>query len=151
MNTIRCFSALVLLFLALPAPASAEDDPLIGSWKAVDGDGTTSIVKVYIEEQSLSAKITQLRDKSGKELNPVCTSCSGELKNQPVVGMRFIWGLRKQGTKWVDGKVVNLRPGLGRGVIASCELEMSGKQARILGRWGPFSGSDRWEPHVVSE
>lgn len=151
MNTVRRLSTMVLVILVLPSHASAERDPLIGSWKAVDGDGTTSIIEVYLEEESLSAKITQLRDRNGKEINPICTSCRGELENQPVVGMRFIWGLRKQGARWVAGKVVNLRPGLGQGIIASCELERSGNQARILGTWGPFSGSDRWEPHAVSE
>lgn len=151
MKATRNLNALAFLILTLPALASPDRDPLIGSWKATDGDGTTSIIEVYSENDSLSARITQLRDKSGEEINPICASCQGELENQRIVGMRFIWGLRKQGTKWVAGKVVNLRPGLGQGVIASCELERSGNQAIIVGKWGLFLGSDHWEPHTTSK
>ena len=142
---------LASLFLVLPLCAAAQVDPLIGTWKAVDKDGATSVIEVYLEKESLSAKIVLLNDEKGKEINPLCSSCDKELKDVTIVGMRFIWGLRKQGARWIGGNVVNLRPGFMQGVIASCELELVGSKAKIFGRWGPFFGSDSWDSYVADK
>ncbi len=95
----------------------------------------------------LNGRILSVLDRDGNELNPVCERCRGTLKGKPVRGLTFIRGLKKSGAKWVDGNVVDLRPGLFQGVTASCEMELVGTKARLFGyQWSRLlSGESYWD------
>ena len=44
---------------------------------------------------------------TGEDPNPHCTQCKGALKNQPVIGMRVIEGLRQRGNAYDGGTVTD--------------------------------------------
>lgn len=134
------------LFLVLSS-AFSENEPLVGVWRAVDDSGTTSFIEIFMNNDQLHGRILNIFDESGSEINPVCERCKGVLKNKPVRGMTFIYGLKKENGKWVDGKVVDVRPGLFQGVTANCELELVGARAKIFGYLGVryFSGLSFWD------
>lgn len=134
------------LLLVAGTSSFAQSESLIGTWRAVDKKGDIiSTIEVYSEGDLLSARIVRIQDSNGKELSPLCEYCSEPFTGKAVVGMRFIWNRKQEGEKWIDGRVINLQQGIGQGVVASCELELVGKRAKILGRWGPFFGTSFWE------
>ena len=50
-------------------------------------------------------KVTQLRP--GRHPGDVCDKCSGELKNQPIMGMVIIRNFKPDGAVWAGGTVVD--------------------------------------------
>lgn len=153
-EVIPLIRLLVLAFhLLVPNVLWADADSLVGVWQVIDAknSGVVTLMEVYFEGESLSAKILRVQDKKGGILRPICDSCPGELAGKPVTGMRFMWGLKREGAKWVDGNVINLQPGLGQGVVARCELERVGTRAKVFGSWWLFSDTSYWERHDGAE
>ena len=69
----------------------------IGRWQVMNSDGSPGgKVDTYLVNGKLFGKITELRP--GRKPNVVCDKCSGEYKNQLVLGMvanpRFSSGWR---------------------------------------------------------
>jgi len=80
---------------------------VFGTWKTID-DSTgeaRSIVEIYQEDGKVYGKIVELINP--KEPNPICDKCSGEDKDQPVIGLKFIKGLEKDGDEYNSGKILD--------------------------------------------
>jgi hypothetical protein len=73
--------------------------------------------------------------------DPVCTECDGDLKNTKVVGMKIIWDFKKEGDKWVDGKILD--PGNGN-VYSSSIWLIDPDTLKVRGYVGPFYRSQVW-------
>jgi uncharacterized protein (DUF2147 family) len=41
----------------------------------------------------------------------LCDKCNGELKNQPILGMKILTGLEKDGNEWSGGKILDPKNG----------------------------------------
>lgn len=137
-----------LILLALATNAGAKE-PLVGHWRAIDKSNgeIQSIIELFLNDDGLHGKILAVLTRDGEKLDPVCTRCEGALKDAKVVGAVFITGLRKEGGRWVGGRVVDLRPGPTQGVVANCELELVDGKAKLVGYlWFRFmSGTDYWQ------
>lgn len=80
---------------------------VFGTWKTID-DATgkaRSLVEIYSEDGKVYGKIIELIDPD--KPNPVCDKCSGEDKDQPVIGLTFIKGLEKDGNEYNSGKILD--------------------------------------------
>ena len=118
---------MLLLGLLMPVAALAAD-AIEGRWVAApepDSDNVT-ILRLFIEAERLHGEVEAVLDSNNAPLNPVCDRCPDELRGKPLVGMRFLHDLRRDGTRWIEGRVMDLRPGLTQGVVAQCELTPSG-------------------------
>lgn len=73
----------------------------VGVWRTVDDDTgiDKSHVEIYKRNGKLYGKIVKILDTSEGE-NPLCTECSGALKNKPILGMQIINGLEKRRRDW---------------------------------------------------
>lgn len=127
---------LMSLMMAVSAAGFAVDQLNGSTWKTID-DKTgkpRAIVKFTEVNGALSGTVQTLLD---KDATRVCTSCSGSLKNKPVIGLTIVHGLKPvsgvnnsydygsildpktgktyklKGTLSDDGKVLNLRGYLG--------------------------------------
>ncbi|MDD2179975.1 DUF2147 domain-containing protein [Acidovorax sp. D2M1] len=123
-------------------------ESLIGFWRAVDdGNKLISIIELYLDEATLNGRIVSITDATGRQLNPICEKCSGDLKNKSLIGYRFIRKLRRHDERWVGGEVVDLRPGIGQGTVAQCEIELVDGKAQLLGYmfFGLVRGKATWE------
>ncbi|MEM7185524.1 MAG: DUF2147 domain-containing protein [Bacteroidota bacterium] len=93
------------LLLLTTTIIQAQD--VFGTWKTID-DSTgeaRSIVEIYEEDGKVYGKIIELINP--KEPNPLCDKCSGEDKDQPVIGLTFIKGLKKDGDEYNGGKILD--------------------------------------------
>jgi uncharacterized protein (DUF2147 family) len=130
--------SLFIVWMCIHNTAIAEDDLILGLWRAIDNNNaaTTSVIELYLDGPLLNGRIFKLLDENGREISPICERCTGGQKGKPIVGMTFISGLKRTGTKWVDGKVVDLRPGALQGITANCEIENIGDKVRLYGYLG---------------
>ncbi|MGO9777359.1 MAG: DUF2147 domain-containing protein [Terracidiphilus sp.] len=115
MNTTQrnCLCALALALLALVSVAGTRAQQLtpklqnaIGHWQIVNSDGTPGgQAEIYLENGKLFGRVTQVRP--GRTPRDVCDKCSGEYKNQLILGMVFMRNFHPDGDEWVGGTVVD--------------------------------------------
>jgi len=105
----------------------------VGRWKTVD-DATgkvKSVVVIWEEKGKLYGQIEKLIDPDPQDPNPRCTHCQGEMKDKPVVGLRILWDLSKDGNQWSGGKVLD--PDNGKVYKCSVAVEDGGKKLKLRG------------------
>lgn len=90
---------LVALAVAMPAAYAQETSP-VGLWKNID-DVTgkpKALIRISESRGELHGQIEKLYLAPGEDPNPRCDKCSGDKKDQPVLGMVFMSGLKKDGS-----------------------------------------------------
>ena len=133
---------------AFTAPSARADDPLVGLWRASEdgGDGSSSIIELSIRDERMVGRIVRVVDAKGVETHPVCAKCKGPLEGRPLKGMEFITDLRREGDRWIDGHVIDLRSGFLQGTVVSCDLTLVDGKAVIRGYFVAriLGGSSTW-------
>ena len=142
MTRVRMRPAIAALIVAVciapcTAAADADADPaptapdLRGIWYAYEAaDQTTSTIELSLDAGRLSGRMLAITDANGQARNWRCERCDGDLHQAPVVGARFLRDLKPDQGRWIDGDVVDLRPGLTQGVHAKAELTLD-EQGRL--------------------
>ncbi|MCC7005991.1 MAG: DUF2147 domain-containing protein [Ottowia sp.] len=126
-SAITCLLASSLSFAAdLTTP--------IGKWKTID-DNTgkqKSVVEIYEENGELKGKILNtFPDNANQAPETICTQCSDKFHNQPIIGMTFLWGLKKEGNEYQGGHILD--PKNGRIYKANITMEDGGKKLKVRG------------------
>ena len=126
---------LLILFciLLLAGFVSAQTSP-IGRWKTIDDDTNLpkSIIEIFEKDGQLFGKIEKIFRKPNEEQNPKCDKCSGEKKDQLIIGMQILNGLKKDSdAKWVDGEILD--PDNGKTYSCKITLIEDGKKLKIRG------------------
>jgi uncharacterized protein (DUF2147 family) len=104
-------ATLIAAVLAVPA-AWAQNSP-VGLWKTIDDETgkPKSLVRITETNGELSGKIEKLFREPSEDQNPKCDKCSGAMKEQPVLGMTILTGLKKDGDSWSGGQVTDPKNG----------------------------------------
>lgn len=98
----------VLFFLTI---FYAQSQTVIGKWKTIDDETgkPKSIVEIYEKSGKIYGKVVGILEEERK--NSVCTECSGEDKDKPIMGMIVIKGLSKIGSEYKKGKILDPQNG----------------------------------------
>ncbi len=74
----------------------------------------------------------------------MCTLCDGANKGQPVIGMTFMWGLKKDGEEYAGGSILD--PDNGKVYKSKMTLIEDGKKLKVRGYLGVpmFGRSQTW-------
>jgi uncharacterized protein (DUF2147 family) len=78
-------------------------------WRTID-DKTgkeKSLVRIVETNGELRASIEKLFREPHEEPNPNCDKCPGERKNKPVLGMMIMTGLKKAGSEFEGGEILD--------------------------------------------
>jgi len=137
-----------LLLLTAPQLASAAPTSPIGRWKTIDDSSgkPKAIVEIYDQGGKLYGKIIKLFREPGEEADPKCDKCTGAKKNQRVIGMVILEGLKQEGDEWKGGTILD--PDNGKTYRCKIKLEKGKLKVRgfigvsLLGRtqyWHPAS------------
>lgn len=113
------FQVFVATGLLLGAGAAfADNGTPVGTWKQVDdvSGKPTSILQISESEGQLQAKVLQVMNATPEDIArdgnpPKCTQCNGALKDQPIIGMTVMWGVRRDGDIWDGGKILDPKSG----------------------------------------
>jgi uncharacterized protein (DUF2147 family) len=116
----------------LGAQDSSGSSP-IGKWRTVD-DSTgkaKSVVTIWEEAGKLYGRIEKLVDPDPKDPNPTCDDCTGDQKGQPVIGLRILWDLQKDGDGWSGGTILD--PESGKTYKCLLSVEDGGTKLKVRG------------------
>ncbi|HZW22977.1 DUF2147 domain-containing protein [Noviherbaspirillum sp.] len=131
---------LVTLSLAagalVAASAMAQDGTPIGVWKTIDDESgkPKSLVRITESNGELRGKIEKLFREPGEDPNPKCEKCEGALKDQPVIGMTIITGMKKDGSEYNGGQILD--PNNGKVYKSKMTVVDGGKKLDVRGYIG---------------
>lgn len=126
MNTLMKLApaALLAVFAGHALAQSAA-----GEWKTIDDKTGQPKAVVQISDNSgeLTGKIVKLFNHP----DAICDKCEGEKKDKPIVGMTILWGLKKDGDMWVNGKILD--PKEGKVYSSKAQLADGGSKLEVRG------------------
>jgi uncharacterized protein (DUF2147 family) len=127
-------TALALAMTLLGVTVAAAPPPPVGYWITVDDDGKTrqSVVLIQAEGDQLVGKLVHIFDATKR--NDRCEKCKGELHGAPILGLRFMWNLRRDGNEWSGGSVID--PQSGKTYRCYIEPIEGGKRLKVRGYLG---------------
>lgn len=125
-------SSITIFFFCLP---SLQGQSPVGLWQTIDDKTGEAVAMIEIKKvgDKLEGKIVELLIATDDMGNPVCSTCEGERKGQPVIGMDMIWGFDLNGKK---GKILDPE----EGEIYHSKMWLSDDdQLKVRGYAGPFN------------
>ncbi|HET6546558.1 MAG TPA: DUF2147 domain-containing protein [Rhodanobacteraceae bacterium] len=122
----RLGSTAALLFCVgcvFAAPASP-----VGTWTSFDDKTGQAKAVIRLSEHNgeLEGSIIKVLQ-SDQGPNPICKECEGERHNQPVTGMRIVWGLKQHGDDWEGGHILDPH----NGKIYRCKMQPSADGSKL--------------------
>lgn len=145
---MKTIISILVVFLFSPSLYSKDSD-ITGTWKTIDDKSkkVRSLVELTIKDHKLYGTITKLYPNDGEPDNPLCEECSGERKNQPMLGMQIIDGLELNKNEWKNGEILD--PNNGKTYDSKIWLEDGKLQVR--GYIGFFFRTQEWIKHQQNE
>jgi len=132
----RLFTLTVAAAAFATAGAWAQETSPIGVWKTID-DTTgkpKSLIRISENNGELRGKIEKLFREAGEEANPKCDKCEGSLKDQPIIGMTILTGMKKDGDEYRGGQILD--PANGKVYKSKMSLAEGGKKLDVRGYIG---------------
>lgn len=130
------FLAFILTAAVSIAPAFADDSSPVGLWKNID-DATgkpKALIRITESNGALQGKIEQLFRAPSEDQNPKCDKCEGARKDQPIIGMEILSGLKKDGDEYAGGEILD--PNNGKVYKSKLHLTDAGKKLSVRGYIG---------------
>ena len=139
---------LLILSLIVVSVQSYGQSSALGKWITVD-DKTgvrKSVVEIYEKNGKYFGKVTKMIYRTPEER---CERCEGELKNQLVIGMDIISGMKyKKRSKEFEGGII-LNPESGKTYEGKLWVENGKLMVRGYLFW--FYRTQAWEPYLEEE
>ena len=142
MKKLGAISSLVLAtsttlaILAVPAVSTAAEASPVGLWKTIDDESgkPKSLIRISENDGVLSGRIEKLFRAPDQDQDPKCVKCEGALKDQTIVGMTILTGLKKDGESYSGGQIVD--PANGKTYKSKLTVAEDGKKLNMRGYIG---------------
>jgi len=136
-----------LIAAVLAAPAFAQDSSPVGVWKTIDDETGKPKALIRITENQggeLQGRIEKLFRPANQDQNPICDKCEGARKDQPLIGMMIVSGLKKDGDEYKGGEILD--PASGKVYKSKAALKDGGKKLEVRGYVGAplFGRTQTW-------
>jgi uncharacterized protein (DUF2147 family) len=108
---LTLFAAVIGLWLSMPLVA--QDLSPEGRWQTID-DKTgvaKSVVVITVVNGEVVGSVEEVYAPPSPSTHPLCEKCPGDRKDKPIVGMRIMWGLKKDGDEFTGGRVFDPEDG----------------------------------------
>lgn len=126
-----CIFLATTFFVCFSAFAAETAGTPVGFWKTID-DATNeprAIVEIKEVDGKLFGSIVKTFPKEGDKT--ICTECSGDKKDKPIVGLEIISDLKKDGDEWNGGSILD--PKNGKTYKAKISLQENGEKLKVRG------------------
>lgn len=142
-NRRQHLGVVAALFSSLLSLSAANLNPE-GLWKTTD-DRTgrpKGIVRIYQDKGLYFGRVVEALNP--EEAKQTCTLCADNRRNQPVVGMVVISGMRKDGNEYNGGEILDPDSG----TVYRCKFRMEDQGQRLIVRgfigFALFGRSQTW-------
>ena len=108
------------LFFVLVGIFTSQAQSVLGHWKTVDDETgkEKSIVEIYENNGKIYGKVIEILDKTKED--KICVDCSGVNKGKKIKGLTIVEGLKKSGSSWEGGTILD--PNSGK--VYKCNLSL---------------------------
>ena len=105
--------AAVALCASVATSAYADPPTIEGVWQQIDnGTGYVGGLISFKEKSGLwNGYIVKMYPKPGDPVDPVCSGCTDDRKDQPVLGLRLIQNAKQDGLTYEGGTILDPRNG----------------------------------------
>lgn len=129
----------------MSSAAWADNASPVGLWRNVDDASgkPRALIRITESKGTVQGKIEKVF--LGPNENGKCEKCEGALKNAPVVGLVILSGLKKDGSEYTGGQILD--PDNGQTYRSKIQLVEGGRKLNVRGYVGvPTLGrSQIWE------
>ncbi len=145
-TVLTSLTGVALAACLLAAPAWAAEPTPVGLWRNIDdvSGKPKALIRITETNGELQGRIEKLFRPAEQDQNPKCEQCSGANKDQPVLGMVFMSGLKKDGAGYGGGEILD--PDNGKVYKSKITLIDGGKRLDVRGYIGlpMFGRSQVW-------
>jgi uncharacterized protein (DUF2147 family) len=129
---VACLTLLAVL-IAAPLAHAAPDTP-VGTWRTYDdADGKESgAVTIFERDGMLYGNVTAITDPA--KAAAVCSKCTGDRKDQKVLGLQILRGMKRDGNEWDGGEILD--PKNGETYRCTMHVEDGGQKLLVRGYLG---------------
>jgi Uncharacterized protein conserved in bacteria (DUF2147) len=135
-------AVVAFLLTAYAPPAWAQT--VAGVWQQIDpSTGRVGALVTFAESNGIfSGAISKLFPDPGDDQNPLCLKCPDGKRNQPILGLEFIEGMRRSGLAYEGGTILD--PDSGTLYNANMQLSPDGNELMVRGYVGiPLLGQSQ--------
>jgi uncharacterized protein (DUF2147 family) len=140
---------IIFMFVVFFSAAVKAESTIIGTWRTVEDEGpdkgkSKSHTEIFEKNGAYFAKVAKLLLKPQDTL---CSTCTGDLKNKPVVGMITLKDMKKTGNvdeefgeEYAGGTIMN--PDEGK--TYKCKIWVKGDLLTLRGYVGFLYRTQQW-------
>jgi uncharacterized protein (DUF2147 family) len=123
-------------FAQLPVALAQEATSPVGLWRSIDDETgkPKALVRIVEANGEFRGRIEKLFRDPGEEQNPRCEKCEGQLKDQPIIGMTIVSGMKRDGAEFRGGQILD--PASGKVYKSKMSLTDGGKKLEVRGYVG---------------
>ena len=106
-------AAMAVLCASVMTSAYASPPTIAGIWQQIDpGTGLVGgLISFKVKGELWEGYIVKMYPKPGDPENPVCSGCTDDRKDQPVLGLRLIQNAKRDGLSYEGGSILDPRNG----------------------------------------
>jgi uncharacterized protein (DUF2147 family) len=134
----------VAALLAVACVIAAAQSTPAGLWRTIDDETKQekSLVRIVDQGGVLTGRIEKIADLAKQDAT--CDKCDGSRRNQPVLGMTIVEGVRKADgeSHWDSGTILD--PNNGKVYKVRMTPKDGGKALEVRGFIGPFYRNQTW-------